>query len=474
MYNNTIIQTHYKPYIPPPKKKVANNNEEKQPENKGRVVNPNEYQNYQGQKQPSSDTFTKTNIQPPEKINIKQVLIDFNSTLGAIGASEEVEKEVKTYLGLVESQSQKDNPNKKIIVSNLKIAADVLDGYISDTLKKPSKVVKDWVDALLLQNIDFKADESLTKGAFESITGEQPQTAKLAEKKRAEKEHALALTENSAEVTKTEETAPSEPVVNAVSEQNTKQIDALISQADEIVNTSPKEALDTLSEAFTMAQTSSDKLSMAKIYSKIASAQNKLNNFGKALDCLHASTVLAYETNNNELKSQNHKHMASIYDEAGYMDNALDHYFASLGVDGVIEDTDNQADTLNSIGKMYTAKYMKDEAVDFYKDALDMAKINKNADIMGDSFYYTARTFANAGETDKALNNLKSAGFLSQKAGNQERLASIYEEAGDLMAQKSYKKRAQDFYKKSYRMAEKLGDNDTLTRIREKLYSVAA
>ena len=73
MYNNTIIQTHYKPYIPPPKKKAVNNNEEKQPETKGRVVNPNEYQNYQGQKQPSSDSFTRTSVQPPEKINIKQV-----------------------------------------------------------------------------------------------------------------------------------------------------------------------------------------------------------------------------------------------------------------------------------------------------------------------------------------------------------------------------------------------------------------
>ena len=187
MYNNAIIQTNYKPYIPPPKKKAVNNGEEKQSEPKGRVVNPNDYSNFQGEKQPSSDTFSHSNIKAPEKINIKQVLIDFNSTLAAIGATPDVEEEVKTYLSLVETQSQKENPNKKIITSNLKIAADVLDTYISDTLKKPSKVVKDWVEALLLQNIDFKVDESITKGAFESITGEPPQTAKLAEKKLAEK-----------------------------------------------------------------------------------------------------------------------------------------------------------------------------------------------------------------------------------------------------------------------------------------------
>ncbi len=474
MYNNTIIQTHYKPYIPPPKKKAVNNSEEKHTETHGRVVNPNEYQNYQGQKQPASDSFTKTNVQPPEKINIKQVLIDFNSTLGAIGASEEVENEVKTYLGLVESQAHKDNPNKKVIVSNLKIAADVLDTYISDTLKKPSKVVKDWVDALLLQNIDFKVDESITKGAFESITGERPQTAKLAEKKRAEK---------AANIHSGVQTSPTELInENVVQEQEkaeilaqeNKQVETLISKAQDIMKTDPKEALGVLSTAFGMAQNSSDKLSMAKIYSQIADVQNNMNNLHQALDCLHASTVLAYEMDNNELKTRNHKHMAAIYDEAGYMDSAMAHYFASLGVDGLLDDTDNQADTLNNIGLMYTVRYLKDDAINYYKDALELAKVNKNTDIMSDSFFNTAKTFANVGETDKALNNLKNAGVLSQKTSNTKKLSSIYEEAGDLMSRKACKKRAQDFYKKSYRMAENNGDEEALKRLREKLYSVAA
>ena len=39
-----------------------------------------------------------------------------------------------------------------------------------------------------MQPIDFKADKTLTKGAFETITGEPPQTAKLAQEKLAQKE----------------------------------------------------------------------------------------------------------------------------------------------------------------------------------------------------------------------------------------------------------------------------------------------
>ena len=110
MYNTIGLQTSYKPYIPPPKKKVDKSDEQKQPERKGQVVTPNNYSSSEERKS-SADTYTRTQIQP-SKINIKQLLIDFNSTLNAIGASEDVENEVKTYLSLVEHQSQKESPNK--------------------------------------------------------------------------------------------------------------------------------------------------------------------------------------------------------------------------------------------------------------------------------------------------------------------------------------------------------------------------
>ena len=47
---------------------------------------------------------------------------------------------------------------QNLIQSNLKIGASLLDNYISETLKKESKVVENWVDALFLQQIDFKYD----------------------------------------------------------------------------------------------------------------------------------------------------------------------------------------------------------------------------------------------------------------------------------------------------------------------------
>lgn len=447
--------------------------EQKQPQNNHRVVSPNDYSNSNNQQKATTDSFNKTQISPT-KININQVLIDFRSTINAIGASEDIEKEVITYLGLVETQSQKPTPNKKMIVSNLKIAADVLDGYISETLNKPSKVVKDWIEALLLQNIDFKADANVTKGAFESITGEAPKTEKLAERKLAEKNHTNKALEITSENVISENAPPIE-IVNSteIQPQVSSEITSLINDAQNYISIAPQKALDRLSKAFSIAQNNSDKASMSEIYSKIALVHNNINNLEQALDCYNASTVIAYQLGNDNLKTQNHKQMGKIYNDAGYVETAISHYYASLGLDGKLEDINNQADTLNIIGQMYTDRFVEDEAISYYKDALELAKVTKNLDLMSTSFKNTAITFSNAGEQEKALANYKQAAILSQKSGNENNLAEIYEKAADLMNDMNHKKRAADLYKKSYRIAQKTNDNDCLTRIREKLLSIA-
>ena len=92
------------------------------------------------------------------KIGIDQVLSDFRNTANAIGAPEDIKKEVASYLSLIENQAQKESPSPQIIQSNLKNASQILDEYITKTLKKPSKVVENWVDALFLQQIDYKSE----------------------------------------------------------------------------------------------------------------------------------------------------------------------------------------------------------------------------------------------------------------------------------------------------------------------------
>ncbi len=96
----------------------------------------------------------------------------------AIGASQEVNDEVEAYLNLVELQSVKENPSQRIIKSNLANAAVILDGYISETLNKPSTVVKNWIDALLLQKVEYKSNchPELDSGSIQLVNQTKKRT----------------------------------------------------------------------------------------------------------------------------------------------------------------------------------------------------------------------------------------------------------------------------------------------------------
>ena len=94
-------------------------------------------------------------------LGIAQILKDFRNTIKAISTPADIEEEVNRYLQIVEQQVREPKPQVNLIQSNLKIAASLLDRYISDTLNKDSKVVQNWLDALFLQriNYNYNADE---------------------------------------------------------------------------------------------------------------------------------------------------------------------------------------------------------------------------------------------------------------------------------------------------------------------------
>ncbi|MBK8190784.1 MAG: tetratricopeptide repeat protein [Vampirovibrionales bacterium] len=89
-------------------------------------------------------------------ISITAILDDFRNTMNALGADEPLREEVDAYLRAVSLQASKSNPSVPFIKQSLKTAADSVDAYIAKTLEQPSRVVRDWVDALLLQTIDYR------------------------------------------------------------------------------------------------------------------------------------------------------------------------------------------------------------------------------------------------------------------------------------------------------------------------------
>ena len=124
-------------------------------------VNPMQYQAAQAGYQP----IGQTPVQPQQpqrsnKVNIAQIIKDFRNTIKAIATPADIEEQVNHYLQIVEQQVREPHPQVNLIQSNLKIAASMLDKYISETLNKDSKVVQNWLDALFLQRINYSYDEA--------------------------------------------------------------------------------------------------------------------------------------------------------------------------------------------------------------------------------------------------------------------------------------------------------------------------
>ncbi len=113
-----------------------------------------------------SQTLAAMQEKGPGNISIQAVLSDFQNTMDALGVTQPVREEVAPYLQVVAHQAQKPQPSSGLIKQNLRIAAETMDQYITQTLGKPSNVVREWVDALLLQPINYHSDTPIELRAF--------------------------------------------------------------------------------------------------------------------------------------------------------------------------------------------------------------------------------------------------------------------------------------------------------------------
>ncbi len=101
-----------------------------------------------------------------QQINITTILKDFQSTANALGIDATLQDEVAGYINVIQSQAAKESPSVPYIKHTLSTASVSLDNFISKTLGQPSSVVKDWIDALFLQDINFKASPN-AEGTFQ-------------------------------------------------------------------------------------------------------------------------------------------------------------------------------------------------------------------------------------------------------------------------------------------------------------------
>lgn len=399
------------------------------------------------------------------KIGIDQVLSDFRNTANAIGAPDDIKSEVASYLTLIENQAQKENPNPQIVQSNLKNASQILDEYITNTLKKPSKVVENWVDALFLQQIDYKS-EKLSGGAApiveeqhqnqEDVIVEEPETV------------AGEIVENAETVQEEQEQA--QQTNNGIYVPNDPQLKRMFIQAKKYAAIDDKEqALYSFQNTMEYAEDIGDVQTCAMINYEEGKIYDDFNQVEDALYCFHQASQ---QSTDNNIKARAHLSMGKIYDDYVNFEPAVDHYSAAVSFAGEADNLVLQTQALTDLAQLHTDKYDKENAFMFMDMSTTIANETKNDKVKGVTYSKNAKMSEKLGEKVRALNMYGNSAKSFHQVEDNESLAKNYRSAAEIMLQYGNSAKAKKLLSKAYIAAQQTDNSELKAIITSELASV--
>lgn len=347
-------------------------------------------------------------------INIAQILKDFRSTAKAIGASPELTEEVNEYLGLVEKQVTKETPDVRIIKSNLKNASSLLDNYISETLQRPSKVVENWIDALFLQQINYKFNEKEINPHF---------LVKFPNSENGEENSRISADNE-------EDKTPSAKSSRNIDVPQDEKLKSLFLSAKKYTyaNDSQK-AMEFFKQALERAVEVQDKETESKVLFEIGKIYDKNDYLVQALASYNRSIQKTSDTN---VKTKAHYSMAQIYDDVAQFEPAINHYMTSISFAGQAENLAAQSTSLTRIGNIYSDEYKK-EAFEFLHEADLLSKQTDNHKVKGFVSSNIANAYDKFNEPQNALKYYSNAVKEYQETDAVVKVAENYKRAAEVM-----------------------------------------
>lgn len=389
-------------------------------------------------------------------INIAQILKDFRNTAVAIGTPDNLKEEVDGYLTLIEKQVTKDDPNTKLVKSNLKNASTILDGYISKTLNKDSKVVENWVDALFLQQIDFKYNENDINPQF---LVKFPEGSEKVENKTAVEETVTEPVE--------QEIQTNSKVVSLIPQDS--ELKSLFIQSKKLAYANePEKAIETFEKALNRANEVGDNETKSKIYYEVGRIYDDHSYFAEALKSYNKSIE---NTEDNNVKTKAHYSMAQIYDDVNQIQPALEHYFSSVAYAGEAENLSAQSTSLTKMGNIFTDMF-DTQSIEYYDTAESLAEQTDNSKVKGFVSSSLGNAYEAFGEPQKALKAYSNAVKYYTDTDSPQKTAQNYLKAGDIMVEMSNVSKAKGLLTKAQNYARKTDDINLMNEINDKLNSL--
>ena len=449
-------------------------------------VNPMQYQAAQTGYQP----IGQTPVQPQQpqrsnKVNIAQIIKDFRNTIKAIATPADIEEQVNHYLQIVEQQVREPHPQVNLIQSNLKIAASMLDKYISETLNKDSKVVQNWLDALFLQRINYSYDEAEVNPNFLVKFPENREEKKPAPQQQTEQAPApdpepvvqeaheeiieiepeeLNLEE---EFIQAKQTISKKPNITIIP-QDTKLKSLFVEAKKQAFSNNPQRAMQMFKEAFARASELNDNETQSRICLEIGKIYDDNDHFVQALNSYNKS--LQYTTDVN-VKSRAHFSMAQIYDDVNEVGPALNHYMTSISYAGKSDDLIGQSDSLTRMANIFTDKY-DENAFDYYDVARKLIEQTTDNSMKGYVLSNTADACVQFKKKDKALKYYAEAVKNYELSNSPEEIAQNYKAAAELMISFNSPNKAKSLLKKALVNAVKTKNEDLIAEVNAMLASV--
>lgn len=449
-------------------------------------VNPMQYQAAQAGYQP----IGQTPVQPQQpqrsnKVNIAQIIKDFRNTIKAIATPADIEEQVNHYLQIVEQQVREPHPQVNLIQSNLKIAASMLDKYISETLNKDSKVVQNWLDALFLQRINYSYDEAEVNPNFLVKFPENREEKKPAPQQQTEQSPApepepvvqeaheeiieiepeeLNLEE---EFIQAKQTISKKPNITIIP-QDTKLKSLFVEAKKQAFSNNPQRAMQMFKEAFARASELNDNETQSRICLEIGKIYDDNDHFVQALNSYNKS--LQYTTDVN-VKSRAHFSMAQIYDDVNEVGPALNHYMTSISYAGKSDDLIGQSDSLTRMANIFTDKY-DENAFDYYDVARKLIEQTTDNSMKGYVLSNTADACVQFKKKDKALKYYAEAVKNYELSNSPEEIAQNYKAAAELMISFNSPNKAKSLLKKALVNAVKTKNEDLIAEVNAMLASV--
>lgn len=386
-------------------------------------------------------------------VNIAQIIKDFKNTAKAIGSPSDLMDEVNIYLALIEKQVVKETPDAKLIRSNLKNAASLLDNYISETLQRPSKVVENWLDALFLQRINFKFNEEEVNPQF---------LVKFPGQKNEEDSdnNSQEDEEESEEQENNKKSDKSSPVPKD------EKLKSLFLKAKKFAYANDsKKAMGLFKNALERAIEVSDKETESKILFEIGKIYDKNDYLAQALTSYNKSLIASTDVN---VKTQAHYSMAQIYDDVNQFDSAINHYMSSISFAGSTDNLAAQSTSLVKIGNILSDEYKK-EAFDFLLEAEKLIKQTKNSKIKGFTSGNIANAYNKFNEPQKALKYYSNAIKEYDDANVPDKVAVNYKRAAELMQDFDNSNKAKALYRKALVKAKQTDDSGLIKEIHQAL-----